>query len=115
MPRARRLRPAATKVMVGPAGPGIEHGNMLIQLGHKVLCLLLGLGHGRGLLGIVQFLQVAQFPPQRISPGRQIIPPRPARGLRMRSNHRTPGLTRSSQSRIPFGLPFRTRKTIVEV
>ena len=27
----------------------------------------------------------------------------------------TPGLTRSSQSRIPFGFPFRTIKTIVEV
>ena len=27
----------------------------------------------------------------------------------------TPGFTRSSQSRIPFGFPFRTRNTIVDV
>ena len=70
-----------------PASAGVEHGNVAEEFCNEVLGLRLGLGHCRGLLGIGEFLQVAQLPLEHVSPGRQVIPARPARGLRMRRNH----------------------------
>ena len=59
---------------------------------------------------------VAARLPLRVLPGRQVVPARAARRLRDSGViTATPGLTRSLQSLMPFGLPLRTRNTIVDV
>ena len=53
---------------------------------------------------------------QGVAPGGQVVasrPPPDVFGFGVMTS--TPGFTRSFQSLIPFGLPLRTRNTIVEV
>jgi hypothetical protein len=51
----------------------------------------------------------------RVGPGGEVVPARAPEVLGFGVMTETPGFTRSFQSRMPFGLPLRTRKTTVEV
>ena len=92
-------RPRSTNVVVDAARARIEHGHVLVEARHEVA----------GLRVVAAGLAL------RVAPGREVVPPRAPGRLRVRRDDGDPGFTRSSQSWIAFGLPWRTRKTIVDV
>jgi hypothetical protein len=85
------------------------------QRGDELLRLALGfldlLGRRRG-----KSLEVtAQRLFKRVAPGGKVIPSRTPGCLGIRCNYLDPGFQQVRQSRMLFGFPSRTRKTMVEV
>jgi hypothetical protein len=78
---------------------GVQYRHILEQFGHKLFGLNI----------------IAARLMQGIGPGRQIVPAGAAGRFRVRVMTETPGFTGSPQFLIFFGLPLRTRKTMVEV
>ncbi len=103
-----------TKVFVAPRAPESSTGTRK-QLGHELLRLPLGRRHLGRLARIVELPQITKLLLQCIRPGRQIGPPRAARGLRIGRDHLHPRLHQVSPVLISLGLPLRTRMTIVDV